>query len=123
MRFYSGPELSGTRAFRVVLPKKRPYQPAEKDLELCQLAKSGVVDNARFTMYSSRIPVRAPSGGLTLAFGPETYVVKSIKNFILEDENKQPLLMIYKSSIGTCTLRLREPITPVIAFGIAIASL
>jgi hypothetical protein len=106
-----------------VFPKNRPYNPTQKELELGQLAKTGVVDPAQFTVYKSKIPTKGPGGGLILPFGTQVYVVASVKNFILEDESGRAVLSVFKSSGGTCTLKVSQPLSSLVAFAVAVAGL
>jgi hypothetical protein len=108
------------RAFRVVVPKEaaRPYQSTAKENELSQLAKCGQVDD-RFQLYSSKIPVKR-NGVTVLDFGA-VYVESSLKNFIMQDDDGRRIFVIYRSSGGTCTVKAALPITPLMAFALAIA--
>jgi hypothetical protein len=108
------------RAFRFVLPKTEPYRPPSEEFELSRLAKVGEVDPNQFTLYSSVLPVKTADGRLTLSFG-DVFVLKSLKNFMVVDDTGEIIFMIYRSSEGTCSLRIREPITPLIGFAISIA--
>lgn len=49
------------------------------------------------------------------------YIISSVKNFIVLDENKRIILMIYKTSGTNFGMKFRHPITPLMAFGIGIA--
>jgi hypothetical protein len=108
------------RFFRVVFPKNQPYRPIGKKQQLCSLAKTGNVDPALFTMYSSKIPVMQPGGRLTMAFGVGLEILCSIKNFIVVDEQGETVFVVYKSSPGTCSVKFREPLSSIQAFAIAI---
>jgi hypothetical protein len=122
LRFYDPHfEVSGTRAFRVVFPKELPYFPRERDLELCNLAKTGNADPGQFTTFATRLPTRTADRRLFLPFGQGLAILASVKNFILVDENGDHVFVIYKSSPGACSVKFRSPITPVQAFAIAIA--
>jgi hypothetical protein len=114
---------SYVKGIRIVFPKVRPYRPTEKRMELGQIAKTGVVDSDQFEVYNSKIPSREKNGRLVLSFGPHIYVVASVKNFIIDDENGETVFMIMKSSSSTCSIRLKEPITALIGFVIAVAAL
>jgi hypothetical protein len=108
------------RAFRVVVPTDaaRPYKSTTKENELSQMAKVGIADS-RFQLFSSKIPVKKDGASL-LDFG-HVYVEPSLKNFIMEDGNGRPIFVIYKSSAGTCTIRVAHPFTPIMAFALAVA--
>jgi hypothetical protein len=122
VRFYNPHcQIAGVRAFRVVFPKELPYFPPQKDLELCNLAKTGGADPGAFTTFASKLPQKTADGRVFLSFGPELAILPSIKNFILVDGDDDRVFVIYKSSPGACGVRFRLPITPVQAFGIAIA--
>jgi hypothetical protein len=108
------------RAFRVVVPKKRPYVAASPDLELAQLAKRGSADAENFITYASKLPEKNKQGKYTLQFG-NVFVVPSVKNFMVEDENKDPMFMIYRASNSTCTVKAWPPMTPLVAFTWAVA--
>jgi hypothetical protein len=107
------------RAFRAVLPREPPYAPQAPDMELAELARRGTAD-ARFLVYASKVPERNADGRLILRFG-DVYVVASVKNFVVEDDDRDTMFMIYRSSSATCTVQAREPITPIMAFAWAIA--
>jgi hypothetical protein len=108
------------RAFRVVVARNRPYAAPSKDRELAYLAKKGTAETENFITYASKLPRKTEDGKYLLSFG-NAYVLTSVKNFIVEDENGKPLFMIYRSSSGTCTLKAWSPLTPIIAFGWAVA--
>jgi hypothetical protein len=115
------PEVKSGRYFRLVLPKSQPYRPLGKDQQLCQLAKTGKADPNLFTTYSSKLPTRMADGRLVLHFGKGLSILTSVKNFLIAGDDDQIIFMIYKSSTGTCSLKFREPLTSIQAFGIAIA--
>jgi hypothetical protein len=108
------------RAFRAVLPREPPYIASSPETELSVMAKQGTADPGRFIVYASKHPERGPDGRLVLRFG-DVYVVASVKNFLVDDEDNNRIFMIYRSSSGMCTVQAREPITPMMAFGWAIA--
>jgi hypothetical protein len=118
--FFDLDKKNVARAFRVVMPIKRPYQPETPDLELSQLAKKGTADADKFVVYNSRLPERNREGKMVLRFG-DVYVVASVKNFIVEDEKKGILFMIYRSSSSTCTVKAWAPLTPIMAFAWSLA--
>jgi hypothetical protein len=124
VRFFTyGREQGESRGFRIVYPKKRPYTPTQSELELGQLAKTGVADAAEFTIHQSKRPEPGPKGGLWLPFGKDVFVVSSVKNFMVEDENKRVIFALFKTSGLTCTLKVKEPMTPLVAFAVAVAAL
>jgi hypothetical protein len=118
--FFGCTKRCPARAFRAVLPKVEPYCPDSEDRGLSTMAKMGTADPENFTVYSSRLPVRNAEGKLTLSFG-EVFVVRSLKNFIVDDEAGEVALMIFRSSSGTCSLKVAETMAPLTAFAIAIA--
>jgi hypothetical protein len=120
MSFYEPSECGRLRAFRVVMPKAPPYVAAERRLELSRMAKAGNADPEKFITYSSKLPTRKPDGRPMLSFG-RVVVVPSVKNFIVEDADNKPLFMIYRVSSATCTVKVWPPITPLVAFGWAVA--
>jgi hypothetical protein len=120
LAFFSLDGKNAARAFRVVIPNKRPYAPESKDLEIAQIAKRGDADPEKFTVYSSKTPDKDKDGKMMLRFG-DVYVIASVKNFIVEDAKKGVLFMIYRSSSSTCTVKVWAPLTPVIAFAWAVA--
>jgi hypothetical protein len=104
------------RAFRAVLPTAA--NPGEVDL--AELARSGTADPEKFVVLASKVPERGPDGRLVLKFG-DVYVIASVKNFVVLNEQNATLFMIYRSSAATCTVQAREPVTPIMAFAWAIA--
>ena len=48
-------------------------------------------------------------------------IMKSCKNFIIENEDKEIIFMLYKKADGWFGVKCRYPITPFIAFGIGMA--
>jgi hypothetical protein len=108
------------RAFRVVVPKQRPYVAQVPEQELAYLAKHGSADKEQFITYSSKQPEKTQDGKLMLRFG-DVYVLASVKNFIVEDEEKDPVFMCYRSSSATCTVKAWPPLTPLVAFAWAVA--
>jgi hypothetical protein len=107
------------RSFRMYIPTNSPYNPLTDEQDLAKLAAVGIPD-PRFTSYSSKLPQRTEEGKLILRFG-DVFVMSSIKNFIVEDAQGTPLFMIYRSSSGTCSLKVRPPFTPLLAFAMGLA--
>jgi hypothetical protein len=120
LSFYDIPGLRVTRAFRVVVAKGRPYTAESKELELARIAKQGTGDAEKFVNYASKQPEKNEKGKMILRFG-DVFVVSSVKNFIVEQEDGQPLFMIYRSSSATCTVKAWAPLTPLVAFAWAVA--
>jgi hypothetical protein len=108
------------RSFRLCVPLDGAYNPITEDRDLGRLAASGIADPAHFKIYSSKLPERTPDGKLILRFG-DVFVMSSIKNFIVEDEQGNCLYMIYRSSSGTCSLKVKPPFTPLLSFAIGLA--
>jgi hypothetical protein len=77
-------------------------------------------DSDKFAVLRSRLPVRNVQGKLSLDFG-DVFVVSSLKNFVVENEAGEVVLMIFRSSSGTCSLRVCERMSALAAFAIAIA--
>jgi hypothetical protein len=82
------------------------------------LAKTGRVDN-RFKVYSSKIPIKRGASAY-LDFGT-VHVQPSLKNFIVEGHHGRRLFVIFRSSGGTCTVKVAPPFTALVAFALAIA--
>lgn len=121
LSFYDPKDIKcyGVRAFRIALPKKLPYFPSTKEMNLSKIAQKNVKSDD-IQIFSSKLPELFPGPVLKLQFG-NVHVVSSVKNFILEDENGNVIFMIYKSSNGMCSVRTAPPITPLIAFALSIA--
>jgi hypothetical protein len=107
------------RAFHLALPNTTPYVAATREAELSRIAKTGF-NGKDVEMFTTKQPTIGSNGAVVLKFG-NGFVVTSIKNFIIEDENGQTVFMIYKSSSSTCTVKAKLPVTPLMAFGIATA--
>jgi hypothetical protein len=121
MHFYSlGGRRSAPRAFHFVLPNTVPYFPQTEQHELSRIAKAKASDSSAVRILSSKVPTMDPNGRTVLKFG-KVFVVASVKNFVLEDEQERTLFMIYKFSDATCTVKVRAPLTPLMAFAMAIA--
>jgi hypothetical protein len=128
----SGDELAGfafydidgkwqaPRAFRLVLPTEADYRSASPDMELSRLARAGHVGEG-FIMLCSKLPMTATDGSLTLDFGIDAKVLPSVKNFIAEDPDGKRVFAIYKTSELTCNLTIEMPVTPLVAFALAVA--
>jgi hypothetical protein len=122
MAFYTVFQGDDTlRALRIVYPNARPYRPTEKALKLCELAKRGKLEAHHFVCHSSRLPMKHSDGRVALQFDAAQMVVPSMKNFIIEDQNQQKLLYVYKTADGTCALRIKPQIEPLVGFAIGIA--
>jgi hypothetical protein len=103
-------QKSGPRGLHVAIARTA----ATQELELSRVAETGFGDPDRVRVFASRPPAR---------MGDEkaVFAIASVKNFIVQDENGQTVFMIYKSSDSTCTLKTRDPISPLMAFGLAVA--
>jgi hypothetical protein len=119
--FYEVVKTCPFRAFRVVVPKPGNRQSSMQGFDLSQLAQNGSADRTRFTVYSSKLPEKAETGQYRLSFG-NVYVMKSLKNFIVETENHETVFMIFRSSGGTCSVKVHEPVTLHMAFALAVAA-
>jgi hypothetical protein len=121
MHFYSlVGRRSAPRAFHFVLPNTVPYLPQSEQHELSRIAKAKFSDPSAVRILSSKLPTKDTNGRTVLKFG-KVFVVPSVKNFVLEDEEGQILFMIYKGSDATCTVKVRAPLTPLMGFAMAIA--
>lgn len=125
MAFYDaaeslGPEYQGFagRAFRIVIPKEKDYKATSKDTSLAMLAMMYEAPPSKFITMISKLPTKTAKGKLVLKFG-DVFVLKSIKNFMIEYEGKK-VFMCYKSSSGTVTVPIMEPITPLQAFAMTV---
>jgi hypothetical protein len=118
--FFTEGMKSQFRAFRAVMPKSGQYEPPNNNASISRLAKKGQADAAQFVVWESKIPQKGAAGGFVLNFG-EVFVLTSLKNFVVEDSNGEVIFMSYKSSEATCSVKIREPITPLIGFALAIA--
>lgn len=122
LSFFSPRDVNvyGIRAFRVAIPRNNnQYFPSSSDMNLSKIAKRNVnLDD--FIIYSTKLP-EVRNDVLVLNFH-DSDVMASIKNFIIEDENEKMIFKIYKSTIDQkCSIMIDNPITPLIAFCIAIA--
>jgi hypothetical protein len=118
---FSKPRKHSGRAFRAVFPKIEPYLPQSEAKALVRLAVAGTADSERFNVFSSRRPGRDLRGKLVLRFG-DVFVVPSGKNFIVENEAGEVVLVMFRSSSGTCSLRIEDGVSELTAFAIAIAA-
>lgn len=105
------------RAFRIAIPEQGQWVPQGKEDELSRIAKMNE-QRPSVRIIPSKLPVRT-DGRLVMKFG-DVFVISSIKNFVVELEGRT-VFMIYKSSSGTVTVKIAPPITPVMAFGLAVA--
>lgn len=115
---------SRIRYFRIAIPDEGyEYIPNvnEKDKDLSKIANIGhSLPNIK--VYSSALPKKHPNGRLTLDMGP--YQVKrSLKNFIIRDEDNNILFLIFKSLDGICKIKAYPPFTPIVTFGLGVAIL
>jgi hypothetical protein len=121
MHFYNiDGRRSAPRAFHLVLPNIVPYIPPTEELGLSQIAKAKVAPWKAVRLLSSKLPTKKEDGRMCLSFG-NVFVITSVKNFIVEDEQGETLFVIYRSSDTICTVKVRAPLTRLIAFGMAIA--
>jgi hypothetical protein len=81
------------------------------------MAKKGEVDLEKFTVYESKMPEKRGNSYI-MDFG-EVFVLKSLKNFLIEQDG-QAVFMCYKSAESVCSIRIREPFTPLLAIVLAI---
>jgi hypothetical protein len=86
-----------------------------------KLAQSDSVDREAFTLVMSRMPVKRHDGKSEIKFPASSFALQSIKNFILEDDNGRALFAIHRSAAQMCGVRIRAPITPIIAFALSVA--
>jgi hypothetical protein len=120
MAFVHLPETkSKTRTFRVTLPKSGVNFPMTESRELARIAESATSDS-QIHMYTNKPPSITAQGTLTNPFG-NVYLVESIKNFAVFDENDNLVFMIYKVAEGTFTMKERSPFTPLTAFALGLA--
>jgi hypothetical protein len=89
------------------MPKELPYRPPSPDQALSKLAVTGGADTARFIEIESKMPRRTENGHYLLTFG-DVFVMRSLKNFIVENELSELIFMSYKASPATVTVRIRE---------------
>lgn len=108
------------RMFRVALPAQdNPYTPSEKKDDLSRIAAAGdPVPNVQ--IFSSALPVKKEDGTLSLYFGPYS-IVRSTKNFLVRAEDGSNIFTIFKTFDGICTLKVKQPFTPLIGFAVAVA--
>lgn len=108
------------RVFRFILPPPNTlYKPEDKKDNLSRLAKTGEHIPERFVVHQSQIPVKGENNHLRLDFG-KNYVITSVKNFVVRDEEDNVVFMMFKSSADTCTVKFAPPLTPLTAFSIAV---
>lgn len=107
------------RTFRLAMPKTFPYFPANKEMNLSRLAMREIVSDD-ILLFRSKLPTEIGNNKYRLDFG-NVYVVSSIKNFVIENDDHQIIFMIYKSANGICSVRFAAPFNSLMAFGLAIA--
>ncbi|OHT13328.1 hypothetical protein TRFO_16530 [Tritrichomonas foetus] len=119
--FVKLPEVkSKQKAFRIAFREDSElYYPVSKRRELSRVAETGEAF-ANLKTYVNKPPTIGPDGNLINYFGT-IFVVDSLKNYIVADENDKPLFMIFKSSEASFTVKAKPPITPLMAFGMSIA--
>jgi hypothetical protein len=118
--FGLGARFRGAQALRIVIPRRPPHRPSS-DVELLNMATIGSTDRRLFAMMASRLPVPGADGKVAVQFPPGSFVIPSIKNFLIEDDAGRVAFSICRSSSETCSVHCCEPITPIIAFALAVA--
>ncbi|OHT01493.1 hypothetical protein TRFO_31683 [Tritrichomonas foetus] len=108
------------KTFRIAIrDHDRPNYPISKRMELARLAENAdEVNNIKY--YTNKLPTIGPDGKPTNVFG-STFVIDSIKNYIITDENDETIYMIYKSSEGSYTVKAKYPISPIMAFSLSVS--
>lgn len=117
--FFFSLENNMATEIRVALAQNDTHFPRSRHESLQRLAMSDS-NSENISIIHSEVPARLSNGRLSLNFG-QVDVIRSVKNFILRDENQRPILMIYKSANQQCTLKYSSTITPLIAFAISIS--
>lgn len=111
-------ENANIRMFRIAIADE-PYTPSGKENDLSRIAYRGN-EIPGVKVYSSELPMKQSNGTLTLDLGPYS-IIRSIKNFIIRSPEGVPLFTIFKTFDGICTIKIRPPFTPIIAFALAVA--
>ena len=110
------------RSFRLALPTSdKFYDFNNKEKDLSRIALKGVeVDGVE--IYSNSKPDVLANHKLFLDMGP--YEKKrSLKNFMIKDNNDKVMFIIFKVVHGMCKVKSREPITPIVAFALSVAAI
>jgi hypothetical protein len=102
------------RSFRVALPKSGVHFPVSETRELARMAESGE-SSQQIQQYTNI----AAHGNVANPFG-NAFLVESVKNFAVFDENGQVVFMIYKSAEGSFTVKAKSPFTPLTAFALGL---
>jgi hypothetical protein len=102
----------------MVIPKCGQWRPGNDGVSLSRLAKDPQLDLEKFTVFESKAPVSTGTND-PQDFGG-VFVLRSLKNFVIEQDGSV-IFMCYKSSDATCSLKIRDPITPFLALLLAIA--
>jgi hypothetical protein len=116
--FGLGAAVKGSQGLRVVI---RNGDGTVDAIELMRLAQNGTAAGERFTVLTSRRPVKTADGKLELNFGRSSFVIPSVKNYILEDAEGRVRFTIHRSSSCTCSARSYGPLSHLIVFGLSVA--
>ena len=97
----------------------KPNYPISERRELLKIAKSGEAIKD-IKQYINKIPSTGPDGKPVNMFG-STFVLDSIKNYLINDDKDELLFAIYKSAESLYTVKAKYPITPLMAFSLSIS--
>lgn len=94
--------------------------PVSKRRELSRIAEDLEAQFEKIINYVNQPPLLDSEGNAIDQFGG-LYVVDSQKNYIICNENNQPIFMIFKSSEASYSVKIKPPFNPIMAFGLSIA--
>jgi hypothetical protein len=103
----------------VVLPRDVASYPITEAKELARIADSGEI-SAKLMQFITKIPSLSPDGTPVNLF-EGVFLVDSVKNFVIHDENGEIIFMLYKSAERTFNVKGKAPFTPLTVFALAVA--
>lgn len=107
------------RTFRVVLPTEAAHYPITEAKELARIAESGEV-MPKLIQFITKVPSIGPDGAPVNLF-EGIFLVDSVKNFVIHDQDGAVLFMLYKSADRTFNVKGKAPFTPLSVFALAVA--
>jgi hypothetical protein len=107
------------RTFRVAMPMAGAHYPVTEAKELARVAETGEIME-KVIQFVTTVPAIGPDGVPINLFGG-MFLVESVKNFVIHDENEVVLFMLYKSAERTFNVKGKAPFTPLTVFALAVA--
>ena len=107
------------KTFRVAIPTAPANYPITDERELARIAEIGEPRDDVY-QYVTAVPSIGPDGEPVNLFG-NVYKLESTKNYVVRDDRGKTVFVIYKVAEGSYNIKARHPLTPVTAFGLAIA--